>query len=215
MIPFFFLFLFIVGQHVKLNSKKLRAQSLEPPTSSVLVTCIKPDSDELIGHAFATVWNYDGGIVGWITQLVVHTSHRRLNIATHLLQTLKPHPLFQTITAIGLATSHPASIAALAKYNDITTKVHQINTSFIASTAPKILASTPINYLKDIKPLGSLFDETATNGVISAVDTQFFVDHKEPLEVLQAFKDKQGGGWCLGELLEGYEFLIVIPVLSS
>ncbi|PPR02729.1 hypothetical protein CVT26_009440 [Gymnopilus dilepis] len=222
------------GQHVKLNAKKLRAQSLSPPESSVLVTCFEAASpDNLVGHAFATVWQYKGasqchppalGKAGWITQLVVHPSHRRQYIATYLLQHLKTHPLFQDVTAVGLASSHPASVAALAKYNDVNTKIHTISLPFIAKTAPLIIATTPINYLKDAKLLGSLFrvspaGSDSNPGVISAIDTQFHVDHTEPLEVLKAFKDsasesgEEGGkGWVLGELEEGHEFLIVVPV---
>lgn len=56
------------------------------------------------------------GTVGWVTQLVVDVGVRRRWIATHLLQTLKTHELFANITAIGLASSHPASCTALAKY---------------------------------------------------------------------------------------------------
>ena len=56
------------------------------------------------------------GVVGWVTQLVVHASVRRRYIATQLLQTLKTHPLFYDITAIGLVSSHPAACNALSKY---------------------------------------------------------------------------------------------------
>ena len=41
---------------------------------------------------------------------------RRRYIATHLLQTFKTDELFVNVTAMGLASSHPASCAALAKY---------------------------------------------------------------------------------------------------
>jgi uncharacterized membrane protein YGL010W len=56
------------------------------------------------------------GVVGWITQLVVHRSVRKRYIATQLLQTLKVHPLFQRVTIVGLVSSHPAACNALAKY---------------------------------------------------------------------------------------------------
>ena len=56
------------------------------------------------------------GVVGWITQLVVDASIRKRYVATRLLQTLKDHPLFYDITAIGLGSSHPAACDALAKY---------------------------------------------------------------------------------------------------
>ena len=40
---------------------------------------------------------------------------RRRGIATRLLQTLKNDALFANVTAMGLASSHPASCTALAK----------------------------------------------------------------------------------------------------
>lgn len=57
------------------------------------------------------------GVVGWVTQLVVDVAVRKRYIATHLLQTLKSHPLFYNVTAIGLVSSHPAAVAALTKYS--------------------------------------------------------------------------------------------------
>jgi hypothetical protein len=56
------------------------------------------------------------GVVGWVTQLVVDASFRKRYIATLLLQTLKTHPLFYNITAIGLVSSHPVACGALSKY---------------------------------------------------------------------------------------------------
>ena len=70
----------------------------------------------LLGHAFATVWESDGCVVGWITQLVVDKTTRRRYIATMLLQALKAHPLFSNVTVVGLVSSHPAACHALAKY---------------------------------------------------------------------------------------------------
>jgi hypothetical protein len=56
------------------------------------------------------------GVVGWITQLVVDASVHQRYIATHLLQTLKTHPLFINVTTVGLVSSHPTACDALAKY---------------------------------------------------------------------------------------------------
>ena len=56
------------------------------------------------------------GVVGWITQLVVNITVRKRYIATHLLQTLKNHPLFSNVSVVGLVSSHPAACDALAKY---------------------------------------------------------------------------------------------------
>jgi hypothetical protein len=56
----------------------------------------------------------------------------------------------------------------------------------------------------------SLFTEGCTSGAISAVYTEFYVDHEEPLSALEVFKEE--GKWFLGELLEGHEFLIILPI---
>ncbi|KAF8812722.1 hypothetical protein BYT27DRAFT_6406453 [Phlegmacium glaucopus] len=194
------------GQSVKMTGQKLRAQCLSAPERTVLVTCFK--HNDLVGHAFATVWNYEGGVVGWVTQLVVDATVRRRYIATQLVQTLKTHELFRDITAIGLASSHPASVNALAKYSNI--RVNMVDTNFISQNARKILAATPISYIKDTQLRGSIFEENCETRAVSCANTMFYIDHREPLEVLEDFKRQ--GRWCLGELLEGHEFLIIVPV---
>ena len=54
--------------------------------------------------------------MGWVTQLVIDALVRKRYIATQLLQTLKTHPLFSNVTAVGLVSSHPAARDALSKY---------------------------------------------------------------------------------------------------
>ena len=114
-----------------MSGKKLRDQCVTCPEKTVLVTCF--GRTQLLCHAFATVWEFDGGmstiylythseylsptgIIGWITQLVIDRSMRRCYVATQLLQTLKTHPLFNNVTVVGLVSSHPAACDVLAKY---------------------------------------------------------------------------------------------------
>lgn len=133
-----------------MSSNRLRTQCVSLPEKTVLVTCSLVDttpgatSSQLIGHAFASVWDYSpssgeivvpqlhakltilgpgsdpanhtSDLVGWVTQLVVDKSVRRRYIATSLLQTLKSHKLFASVTAVGLVSSHPAACNVLAKY---------------------------------------------------------------------------------------------------
>ena len=49
-------------------------------------------------------------------------------------------------------------------------------------------------------------------GAISSVFTEFYVDYEELLEVLDKFK--ACSQWCLGELLDGHEYLALVPVLQ-
>ena len=90
-----------------------------------------------------------------------------------------------------------------------------VDTNFIARTAKKIFQVAPIAYLQpsNIDLRGSLFQNEYDNGVVCSVFTQFYVDHREPLEALEVFK--KAGRWCLGELLDGHEFLIVVPVIPK
>ena len=69
-----------------MSAARLKEQCLSTPDRTVLVTCFK-DGDDLLGHAFASVWDYNGGMfflaynfamlilalgkVGWVTQLLV------------------------------------------------------------------------------------------------------------------------------------------------
>lgn len=70
------------------------------------------------------------------------------------------------------------------------------------------MEASPISYVKAAELRGSLFDPEDTSGVISSVNTNFFVDHTEPLEALAWVR--RGLGWPLGELLDGYEFLLMV-----
>ena len=59
---------------------------------------------------------------------------------------------------------------------------------------------------------GSLFRENCDSGAVSSVFTGFYVDHAEPLKALEQYKAI--GQWCLGDLLDGHEFLAVFPMAA-
>ncbi len=99
------------------------------PAHTTLALCTLNDGS-LVGHVFATQWSYgDGisrmanilletrflprplGLVSWITQLVVHSNHRRRGIATMLLPMLRNG---SGSSAFGLVSSHPAACIALS-----------------------------------------------------------------------------------------------------
>lgn len=81
---------------------------------------------------------------------------------------------------------------------------------FILDNAEAIMKASPIRYVKEAELHGSLFDREDTSGVISSVYTNFFVDHTEPLEALAWVREWLD--WPLGELLDGYEFLLIMAV---
>ena len=69
------------------------------------------------------------------------------------------------------------------------------------------MATTPIEYLMNVRLVGSLFeDNDGTSGAISCAFTEFYVNHDEPLAALESFKEKRG--WSP----EGHEFLVILPV---
>lgn len=82
--------------------------------------------------------------------------------------------------------------------------------SFIRDNAEAVMKASPISYVKDAELRGSLFDSKDMSGVISSVYTKFFVDHTEPLEALAWVRE--GLEWPLGELFDGYEFLLMMEV---
>jgi hypothetical protein len=72
------------------------------------------------------------------------------------------------------------------------------------------MKSSPIRYIREAKLRGSLFDPKDPSGLVSSVDTGFFVDHEEPLNALTWVRESTH--WPLGELLDGFEFLLVLEV---
>lgn len=88
-------------------------------------------------------------------------------------------------------------------------RIKEIDTNFISQHAQEILSVTPVEYLKDLELRGKLF-ENGSSDIVSCLNTKFYVDHNEPLKVLKVFKDS--GAWCLGNLLDGHEFLIIVPI---
>jgi hypothetical protein len=86
----------------------------------------------------------------------------------------------------------------------------RLNLSFIKTHAASILETTPVEYMKTAQLRGRLFEETLTKDtVVASANTEFYVDHKEPLEALRIYQADHGE-WPLGELLEGHEFWMFV-----
>ena len=108
---------------------------------------------------------------------------------------------------MGILSSHPAAIIAtmmacgqgLSEFSLDTTK----------KLAKHVMASCPVQYVRKAKLRGRLFQPGAQAGVVCCADTNFFVDHMEPMKVLAAVKDRLV--WPFGDLPEGYEFLALVP----
>ncbi|ETW78571.1 hypothetical protein HETIRDRAFT_323024, partial [Heterobasidion irregulare TC 32-1] len=191
---------------VRINAQKLKAQCFGAAERTVLVTCHL--NDTLIGHVFKTRSRWSARVAGWITQLVVNSQHCRHYIATSLLQTLTFHTLFQRVTVFGLASSHPAACNALAKIARL--RMNEIDLAFIGANASRVLASSTVGYIKTAELRGTVFGDAHDPAVVSSAFTNFYVSHVEPLDILETYVARSN--WSLEELLEGHEFLIIVPV---
>lgn len=89
-----------------------------------------------------------------------------------------------------------------------------LDTKFISANAAIILGSTPISYLKTAKLRGSLFEDAADADTVSSVHTEFYVDHTEPRAALRRWREREGSDirWPLGSLLDGHEYLMLVPL---
>ncbi|KAJ7252130.1 hypothetical protein B0H12DRAFT_1234007 [Mycena haematopus] len=191
--------------HVKMSAAKLRDQCFSDPEHSMLALCTADNA--IVGHAFATVWQYNGSGICWITQLVVSRDYRERGIATGLLQ-LFPGPDFNCGT-FGLVSSHPA--ACLALFKRAHAKSRKLDLDFIKAHAQKIMDTTNISYLKGVQLRGSLLQEAEAGGAMSCAFTDFYVDHEEPLRAMNRWEEKQDMAWPLGVLPEGHEFFCIAP----
>lgn len=187
------------GTRVRLSKDRLRAQYLPHNASCSYVRVTIEDC--LAGNAFACRWRYNDKVVCWVTQLVVHSDFRERGLAANLLNQLRQ----DNDTIYGLMSSHPAACLAAAKA--FGSGINAVTLDFIRDNADAIMKVSPVEYVKNAKLRGSLFDPQDISGAISSVYTKFFVDHTEPLEALEWVRG--GLYWPLGELFDGYEFLLI------
>lgn len=132
------------------------------------------------------------------------------------------HPWVDDVTIMGIASSHPAACNSLcnlfskisfrvpskfAEHPAADGSIRDVELPFITLHAAAALRCSPIPYLSAAPPCGAL---AGTPGGSYSADTSFFVDHAEPQEILQTYnKDNK---WAFGELLDGHEFVVLIPV---
>ena len=206
------------GSRVKLGKDRLRAQCL-PENVDCSYSKVTIEGC-LAGNAFACRWKDNDKKVCWITQLVVHSDYRERGLAVGLLNCLRQ----DDDNMYGIMSSHPAACLAAAKafgsnaflplyqYDSETNYslggIASISMDFIQDNASNVLKQSPVEYVRTAELQGKLFKPDDTTGAISSVDTNFFVDHTEPLEALQWIRS--GLSWPLGELLDGHEFLLII-----
>ncbi|KAJ5938388.1 hypothetical protein N7466_001522 [Penicillium verhagenii] len=192
------------GNPVKLSVRRLREQYLLPRTDQSESVYIRVTiNGDLVGNAFACRWMCNSQTVCWITQLVVDQHHRGKGLASGLLRTL----IQDSDHIYGVMSSHPAACLAAAKVFGRT--IEKVDLDFIGKIASEVMSTSPIPYIRAAELCGTVFDANDSSGIVSGVNTKFFVDHTEPLEALAIVKDEWQ--WPLGKLLDGHEYLLILP----
>lgn len=106
----------------------------------------------------------------------------------------------------GILSSHPAAVlAALRAWGS---GVEQVDLDVVRDRAEDIMAASPVHYVLSAKLRGSLFGDEGRDGGVCCTDTGFWVDHAEPLAVLECVKERRE--WPFGALPEGCEWLVLI-----
>jgi len=187
------------GRPVRLSKERLRNEYLPSEISSYVRVTV---NGHLAGNAFACRWSVDGRTICWITQLVVHQDYRERGLAAGLLDEIR----LDGDDVYGVMSSHPA--ACLAASRAYKRPIDAASLEFMKDNAHSIMKISPVGYVRDAKLRGSLFDPKDSSGLVSSVDTGFFVDHEEPLQALAWVRESMD--WPLGELLDGYEFILIL-----
>ena len=195
------------GARVRMSASRLQKTCLP---SHALEQCayVRATLDgTLIGNAFACYWQAGCGTICWITQLVVHKDHRSRGIAKELLTRLR-RPAIETY---GIMSSH--AHACMAAVRAFTRNIQDVDLDLIKLNAERSLTTSPITYVREARPHGTLHDN-AIDGAVSTADTDFFVDHGEPDRALASVRAR-GVDWPFGELPEGHEYLVVLRAAST
>ncbi|KAI1343673.1 hypothetical protein F5Y15DRAFT_173699 [Xylariaceae sp. FL0016] len=188
------------GQRVRAGPRILRNDYL---LQNVAASYVRARVDGVLaGHALACTWNCEDKKVCWVTQLVVAEEYRGQGLAQTLLRALRA----DDIDIYGIASSHPYACRAAVK--SFTGPTENISLQFVVQEAGRIMKASPIAYIRDAQLSGSLFHPEDDTGLVSGVNTNFFVDHIEPLEALHDLQEN--GLWSLGDLPEGHEFLVML-----
>lgn len=202
---------------MRMSGERLRAQFL-PSGADCSYVRILVDG-HLVANAFACRWTYNDQNVCWITQLVVDSNYRERGLATSLLNEIRRYD----DDIFGVMSSHPAACRAAARVSGsecnanknvinagltVVDGINNVDLAFIRDNVTAIMALAPIDYIKNAKPYGTLFNSPNDDGAVSSANTAFYVDHAEPFEALHRVQEIFQ--WPLGDLIEGHEFLLII-----
>lgn len=188
------------GSRVRASREKLREIYLPKNSTYVRATI----NDVLVGQAFISRWHIANMKVCWVTQLVVHKDHRERGLATELLSAAKR----EGDDAYGIMSSQPAACLAAMRGLGHLQDISRISFDFIQKNASSIIEASPVAYVREARLRGTVFGDDGR--LTCGADTAFYVDHREPDQALARIKTKMA--WPLGDLPEGHEFLVILPV---
>ena len=162
-----------------------------------------------IGCVIRTPWTWDRHRLASslaMTWRQVYCIWPRLFLSRCLRSTVQAHTYVSRLHFFDLQLILPNFFSVLDATN-----LRKLDLDFIKAYAQMIIdTSSPVSYSKNAKLHGSLFQD-GTDGAVSSVNTEFFVDHDEPLQTLKRWEERQDMAWPLGGLPEGHEFLCIVP----
>jgi SAM-dependent methyltransferase len=150
--------------------------------------------DQVVGYCAALRFDLvAGSSVAWVTQLVVHSTFRKLGLATHLLYGIWQ---FSDCHAWGLVTASPYAVRALE-----TATRRPCRASLIKDEGAEVLAALAeqLDYL----PANFVVDDKGARQ--PRVNTRFFVDHTD-VEKMKRKAGRRERPWALGKIHEGEEW---------
>jgi GNAT superfamily N-acetyltransferase len=192
----------VSGKSVKLTAERVRREFLfDERCGMEVVEC----DGVWVGHALFVRFEWNDHLITWITQLVVHSNHRRQGLATELCRRCcrrrrdesdddddddddndndKPH-------IVGIISSNPYSFRALQI---------ALNTPAVPLASDcDILDHCPVEYMK-----GKRIESASPSS--SVINTNFPICHRQVLEALSS--EKISKTWNLGLTLPpGHEFI--------
>jgi 2-polyprenyl-3-methyl-5-hydroxy-6-metoxy-1,4-benzoquinol methylase/GNAT superfamily N-acetyltransferase len=146
---------------------------------------------KLVGYALVVVFQIpDGGKVTWVTQLVVHRSYRKNDVASRLLRAVWG---FSDHFAWGLVTANPFAVRALENATRRTCDPIQLEAS---AHAIHDAGQRTIPYVRD-----KVLTVDMTRSVL---DTKFYIDHSDVSHMMESAQASKR--WRLGPIEEGEEW---------
>ncbi|KAF7947112.1 uncharacterized protein EAE97_004361 [Botrytis byssoidea] len=184
-----------------MSSERLITQILPPKAQNTYFRVLIDGN--LAGNVFAVRWQHKDLSILWITQLCVDGKCRNRGVAKRMLGHLKGEE-----EMVGIFSSHPFALMAVLRVWGRGVEDVDRDLEMMKGTVKGVMEGCPVGYVKEAKLRGSLFGEGGGRAVACA-DTQFWVDHEEPLEALRRVEEK-GLVWPCGELPDGCEFVALV-----